>query len=108
MRRRKPRARLLVPRRLRRRSSKPPAHRLPLADLLAQLDPVAVRKPHIKNANVELEFVGQFQPLGHRSGSRHYVTKIPERRRDHQTKISVVLDMKDSCFYVVAHLSTYR
>ena len=49
---------------------------LNLMDLLAQLDPAVIWKPHVQDAKIELELFGEFQRLRARSSRGDDVAKV--------------------------------
>src|SRR5437667_4597514 len=76
-------------------------------DLLAQLDPVAIWKPHVQDAKVELELFGEFQRLRARSSRSDNIAKVAQRCRDQQSNVRLIIDMKNVAFCSVVFLSSH-
>jgi hypothetical protein len=77
-------------------------------DLLAQVDPAAIRQPHVQYAEIELVLLGQLQRLRVRSSCRDNVAKVAQRGGDQESNVRIIIDMKnvDSCgvVFLSSHL----
>src|SRR5207253_3058467 len=80
---------------------------LELMDFLTQFDRAAIGKSHVQNAEVESKLFRQLQRFRVRSGGGHHVAKLAQRRRDQESNVRIIIDMKNVSSCGVVFLSSH-